>query len=47
MPPIAKANEALGERPSKSPPILLTVSASETFDQNKAGALGWVRQQEV
>lgn len=47
MPPIAKANEALGERPSKSPLILLTMSASETFDQNKVGALGWARQQEV
>lgn len=47
MPPIAKANEALGERPSKSPLILLTMSASETFDQNKAGALGWARQPEA
>ena len=47
MLPIAKANEALGERPSESPLILLTVSASENVDQNKVGALGWARQQEV
>jgi hypothetical protein len=47
MLPIAKANEALGERPSESPLILLTVPASENFDQKKVGSLGWARQQEV